>query len=300
MKPSFKHAYPIFILVGLALVAAFVAKQSLVPPTYGQYGPYRGAAVAQARKKPTRYLGAKTCSKCHAKEAKLHAKDAHFRVQCEACHGPGAAHAKAKKGHIKRPSGQTFCLQCHQQLAARPGAFAQIDWRKHYAFVGVKELKTPCTTCHDPHEPLYMDRDLATARLHPVVHRCRDCHTDKARDEKTPRPANHPAIFQCKHCHKARVADFAKRAHKKVRCTTCHIFFKQSAFAGRIIRDADPRFCLLCHRDGEFRSDSAPPGIEWPGHREDVSEGPEDKNKRCIDCHKDKIHLSGKKEQSDG
>jgi hypothetical protein len=92
------------------------------------------------------------------------------------------------------------------------------------------------------------------------------------------------------------VADFADRSHSDVRCTTCHLFFRESPFAGRIIRDADPRFCLLCHRNADFRSDDAPPGIDWPEHRQEMAERPEDANKRCIDCHRDAIHrvLGGK------
>jgi hypothetical protein len=135
-----------------------------------------------------------------------------------------------------------------------------------------------------------MDRDLRTARLHPVVHRCRDCHGGPQRSPTSPRPASHPPIFECGYCHPQVVADFADRSHKQVRCSTCHLFFRQTEYAGRIIRDADPRFCLLCHREASFRSDDAPPGITWPEHREEMGDGPEDAHKRCIDCHQENLH----------
>ena len=148
-----------------------------------------------------------------------------------------------------------------------------------------------CTACHDPHEPLFMDRDLRTARLHPLIQRCRDCHAGRA-DETLPRPDHHPAIFECRYCHAPVVADYETRPHKVVRCTTCHIFFRASAFAGRILRDADPRFCLLCHGEAEFRSNTSAPGISWPdGHLDDVADDEADRTKRCIDCHRDRIHL---------
>lgn len=135
-----------------------------------------------------------------------------------------------------------------------------------------------------------MDRDLRSARLHPLIQRCRDCHTGRV-SEEVPRPKEHPPIFECKYCHAPVVADFEERTHQEVRCATCHIFFRLSDFAGRILRDADPRFCLLCHKAADFRSDDAPPGIDWPDHLDDVAEDEADRKKRCIDCHRDKVHL---------
>lgn len=294
-KPEdYRHTYRVFGAVLFVLVAAVVARGLAIPSSYGEYGAYRGKAVAKAMKASPRHQGKATCAgaKCHPKHAKLHAKDAHLRVQCETCHGPADKHRAAPTtAKMLLPKGKAACLVCHQHLDARPGSFAQIDWKKHYKFVGVKDHSIDCTKCHNPHEPLFMDRDLRTARLHPVVHRCRDCHVGKKRDPSTTRPAGHPAIFGCEHCHKGVVADFKKRKHTKVRCTTCHIFFKQSDFAGRIIRDADPRFCLLCHRKAPFRAKSAPPGITWPSHREEMGgEGKE----RCVDCHQEDIHLTSK------
>jgi hypothetical protein len=282
--------------VAVILVAGLL-RQLAVPATFGRFGHYRGAAVLDARARATRHVGQAKCASCHANEAKLHDKDAHAAVKCEVCHGPGLGHvashaAKARPATSMRiPRGNAPCLTCHQRLAARPGAFPQITWREHFRSVGVKNEQLLCKTCHNPHEPLFMDRDLRTARLHPLIHRCRDCHTEATRrDTSTPRPPGHPPIFECRTCHGGIVADFSKRAHRTVECTTCHLFFKQSEFAGRIIRDADPRFCLLCHGKGDYRSASGPPSIEWPQHREDMGQGPADATKRCIDCHREKIH----------
>jgi len=292
LKASYRHTYRLFIIIGVLAGAGLLARYLLVPSSFGQYGAYRGGAVEAARRGEPLHLGQQGCTECHEEKVKLHAKDAHHRVQCEVCHGPGRRHAaEGTAASIDKPRGKQVCLTCHQLLSARPGAFPQIEWREHFRFVGVKSDNTPCTRCHEPHEPLYMDRDVRTARLHPLVQRCRDCHAGRTRDPSTPQPAGHPAIFECSYCHSKITKDFAKRPHHKVRCSTCHLFFKESEFAGRIIRDADPRFCLLCHRAGDFRSDKAPPGIEWPAHRQEVAEGPEDAKKRCIDCHRDRIHI---------
>jgi hypothetical protein len=290
-KVDYRHTYLLFALLGLALFAALVVRALLVPDSYGRDGAYRADAPLDERVRTPRHLGEAACAECHEEQVGLHDKDAHAAVQCEVCHGAGDRHV-ADPEQVKPaiPKGKEPCLTCHHLLAARPGWFPQIIWREHYRFVGVRDQETDCTACHDPHEPLYMDRDLRSARMHPLIHRCRDCHIGRV-NETLPRPDDHPPIFECSYCHPAIVADAQARPHSKVQCTTCHIFFVESEFSGRILRDADPRFCLLCHREADFRSDSAPPGIGWPAHLDDVAESEADRKKRCIDCHQDKIHL---------
>jgi len=279
---DYRHAYPLFTLVALGIIAFTAGRQLFVPPTYGQYGHYRGAAPGEARRRTPRHVGQIQCNECHEDIAKLHDKDAHARVACEACHGPGFKHKKNPETKPVVDRSQAACLVCHQQLLARPASFPQIQVAKHYALVGVKDAKLACVKCHSPHEPLFMDRDLRKARLHPLVHRCRDCHAGRTND-RIPRPKNHPPIFDCAYCHKKRVADFAKRKHHKLRCSTCHVFLKETQFAGRIVRDSDPRFCLLCHRKAKFRSANAAPGIDPKKHLEDPKTA-------CIECHSDAIH----------
>jgi hypothetical protein len=288
---SYRHTRRLFLVIGIGLGAALVARSLAVPPTFGEDGYYRGAAVAEAMSFSPRHLGKAACGDCHSEELELHDKDAHATVECEDCHGPGAAHVD-DPGEVKlaKPKGKAFCLTCHQLLSARPGAFPQINWREHFRFVGVKDPNTECVACHSPHEPLFMDRDLRTARLHPLIQRCRDCHQG-GMDEKTPRPEGHPAIFECSYCHGSIVKDAATRKHAKIQCTTCHIFTKVSDFAGRIIRDADPRFCLLCHRRTPFRDPNVRPLVDWPDHLTQVHATGKDAEKRCIDCHRDRIHM---------
>lgn len=289
-RTSYRHTLRLFLLLGTVLVMAVVVRTLLVPESYGEHGHFRYDAVAEAREHEQRHVGAGVCAECHDDIVDLHDKDAHFRVACETCHGPGAAHAAAEgDGPITRPEGGAPCLVCHLSMPSRPGDFPQIVPEDHYRFVGVRDADTPCTACHDPHEPLYMDRDIRTARLHPLMHRCRDCHSGRT-DETLARPENHPPIFSCDYCHPEIAAGFTARPHREVRCSACHLFFRESESAGRIIRDADPRFCLLCHRDTDFRSDDAPPGIDWPDHRDDMAETAADLDKRCIDCHQDRIH----------
>lgn len=279
-----------FVLIGLVVVIALIVRSQMIPESFGDLGHFRADAVEEAKRFEPRHLGRDVCADCHDDVAALHVKDAHARVECESCHGPGATHVAADgEGGIIRPDGKAPCLVCHQLMPARPSVFAQITPEDHYRFVGVEDPEVDCIACHDPHEPLFMDRDLRTARLHPLIHRCRDCHAGRT-DETLVRPPGHPEIFECDYCHADIVDGFAERPHSEVRCTTCHLFFRESDFAGRMLRDSDPRFCLLCHREAEFRSDDAPPGIDWPAHREDMADDTIDLDKRCVDCHQDRIH----------
>src|SRR5262249_25971970 len=124
---------------------------------------------------------------------------------------------------------------------------------------------------------------------HPLIQRCRDCHTGQMA-ETTERPPHHPATFECSYCHTALAKDFDKRPHGDVGCTTCHLFIKESDYAGRIVLDDDPRFCLLCHGKAAFRDDKTVAAIDWPKHLEDVHAQNTDDSTPCTSCHRAALH----------
>ncbi|MCE9616681.1 MAG: hypothetical protein K8T26_20595 [Lentisphaerae bacterium] len=297
--PDYRHAYPVFLIMGGLLVVALAVRAWLVPETFGEFGYYRGAALDEAKVRTSRYLGRQACAECHDDVAALHAKDAHGSVECETCHGPGSAHVEDAENVLPRADRQQDCLVCHRRLDARPGSFPQIDRDEHFRLVGVTNAATACVRCHSGHEPLFMNKDLRTARLHPLIHACGDCHLGR-QDQTLKQPAGHPQIFQCSYCHADVSASAAKAEHHAIACTTCHLFIKENAFSGRIVRDTDPRFCLLCHGQADFRSQDGPPLITWPGHLADVSEETPDPTRACVDCHQDQIHDLFEKEVSHG
>ena len=288
-RPDYRHAYPVIIILIVLIAAAFVVRGWLVPATFGQYGFYRAGALDDAREMPLRYAGSAACVECHGDVAALHDKDAHGSVQCETCHGPGIQHIKDNDIPMPLANTQADCLICHRRLDARPGSYPQVDWPQHFLFVGVSNQATACVQCHSGHEPLFMDRDMRAARLHPLINQCSDCHLGLA-DMTQPRPATHPQIFQCDYCHPAIAASQAKSSHPKMACTACHMFIKENSFSGRIVRNADPRFCLLCHRQAAFKSAKGPPMINWPAHIKDVSNDPLDAKRSCTECHQANIH----------
>ena len=288
-RADFRHAVPVFILVAVIATVGLVLRAHLVPDTFGEFGHYRAAAMAEEPLRETRYAGQAACEECHDDVTAVHAKDVHASVQCETCHGPGVKHIDDPDVPMRQANRKDDCLVCHRTLDARPGSFPQVDWTEHFEFVGVVDTNIACVRCHSGHEPLFTDHDLRKARLHPLIQKCADCHIGGT-TEPLKRPADHPRIFQCEDCHPAITASFNKNEHRNIRCTTCHLFIKENSFSGRIVRNADPRFCLLCHRKTDFKVESGTPKIDWPAHLEEVSNDPVDPKRSCVDCHQLNIH----------
>jgi Tfp pilus assembly protein PilF len=146
------------------------------------------------------------CLFCHA------AYDARAAIDCERCHGPGAAHAaQPRPGRIVNPArlpkerSEEVCLQCHLQTTSRalpdairlrdrylpgeplaaqrlffdhaPGRGMDDKFEVNSAAYRLRQSACKgltCTTCHDAHHQRKVD----------VVAACRDCHTsDHARSE---------------------------------------------------------------------------------------------------------------------
>jgi hypothetical protein len=105
-------------------------------------------------------------------------------VQCETCHGPGAAHARSQ-GPIRNPgrmaAGQLneFCGDCHRKPVAGSAADWTNPWNvRHqppYLAQSACFLKSrgalSCLTCHPPHAPV--ERTAST-----YDRRCGQCHVE--------------------------------------------------------------------------------------------------------------------------
>lgn len=139
----------------LRLAAVFVAgfvlflvlRQQLVPKSFGQYGHYRGDALAETTARPVAYAGHQTCEECHADVLDLKSKGKHARVNCEACHGALAKHAEDPASLVPQlPDTRVLCARCHQKELAKPAAFPQVDIKDHAG-------DEPCKTCHQSHNP---------------------------------------------------------------------------------------------------------------------------------------------------
>lgn len=195
-------------------------------------------ALAQAADAYTA-KGADTCLECHDDETLAYSGSALFKtkhaqrggkrspfgvggLQCEACHGPGALHAKNKKPEtingFKTDSKFTLeqrnqvCMNCHEGLA-------RTSWH-----AGAHErAQLACTDCHK-------------------VHKEHDPVLTKATESNV-----------CLACHKQQRADFQKASTHPVRqgrmaCSDCHASHGSAAPA-MLVKATLNQTCTSCHTE---------------------------------------------------
>lgn len=140
------HLFRLAALFAIAVLAFLVIRGFLVPRSFGEYGHYRGDALADLAARPVNYAGHETCETCHADVLEKKKDGRHARVNCEACHGPQAKHAD-DPGSIKPAKLDTavLCLRCHSMNAAKPVKFPQVS-ADHSGGLA-------CDACHQPHSP---------------------------------------------------------------------------------------------------------------------------------------------------
>ncbi len=221
-------------------------------------------ALAQAKPMPapTAYSesGADTCLGCHDDEGDKYSASAIFKsphgqrgnkrapfgaggLQCEACHGPGALHARRKKADdintfkpdskLALPERNQICIGCHQG-DARTAWHASAHERAGLA----------CTDCHQMHQA-QGDRVLAKATQAQV---CESCHKQqKAEFQKT---SSHPVRqgrMTCSDCHSSHGSSAPAMLIKPTlnqTCTSCHADKR-----GPLLWEHAPvaEDCALCH-----------------------------------------------------
>ncbi len=134
----------VFLLAGLVFLGV---RAYLVPRSFGEYGHYRGDAIADIASLPISYAGHQTCEMCHTDIFDQKSKGKHAGVACEACHGPQAKHADDPGSVVPAlPDAAVLCAQCHEASAAKPKWFPQVATADHSGGL-------ICTTCHQAHSP---------------------------------------------------------------------------------------------------------------------------------------------------
>lgn len=158
-----------------------VTRRALLPPTFGERGHYRAAAVTTVTQQPIRYAGREACADCHTDIAENHSRARHQGVSCEVCHGPAAQHVEnPAENRPEAPRKRAACPLCHGYDPSRPTGFPQIDPVTH------NPLK-PCISCHNPHQP----------EPPHVPEECSACHGGIARTKAVSRHA----LLACTQCH---------------------------------------------------------------------------------------------------
>jgi len=134
----------VFLVIGLAFLGL---RAFLVPKSFGQYGHYRGEALAEIAARPVNFAGHQACEDCHADVLQKKNSGKHVHVNCEACHGAQAKHAN-DPASVQPPKLDTavLCVRCHEANIAKPKSFPQVVSADHASGM-------PCDTCHQPHSP---------------------------------------------------------------------------------------------------------------------------------------------------
>jgi cytochrome c553 len=150
MGPLFRnaeHLLRLVVVLVVAVIAFFVLRQAMVPPSYGQYGPYRPGALEDNRNHPIKYAGHESCELCHDAVVAVKKTGRHARIACETCHGALVKHTEdAIATKPRRPEVAGLCVRCHEADAAKPKTFPQVISKEHSGGV-------PCNSCHQPHRP---------------------------------------------------------------------------------------------------------------------------------------------------
>jgi hypothetical protein len=141
------HLFRLAAVFVAGILLFLVIRGFLVPKSFGQYGHYRGDAIAEMAARPVNFAGHETCESCHADVLSKKKDGKHAHVNCEACHGPLAKHSD-DPASVKPDKFDTavLCVRCHEANAAKPKAFPQVASVDH-------STGLPCETCHQPHSP---------------------------------------------------------------------------------------------------------------------------------------------------
>jgi len=220
------------------------------------------------------FVGATTCATCHEDAAKAFKAGIHSAAMaarsgdmldkaCEACHGPGAAHADgpAKTNITRRPKPEA-CLSCHPKSEALMARSLPAHARN-----GIL-----CLDCHVPGHAPAPARPLLAAE--PSV-LCAKCHGDVA------------AAFKLPYSH--------RKGDKPFECTVCHTVHGENR-TGRLLEYGKSGACSECHLDkaGPFVYPHPPRAVNGCAdcHRPHGSPNPKMLTRfrvfdLCLECHTD-------------
>ena len=140
------HLFRLLAIFAVGALTFLVVRSFIVPRSFGEYGHYRGNAIAEIAARPLRFAGHQTCETCHVDILAIKKNGKHAGVNCEACHGPLAKHAGDPSFDPGKPATATLCVRCHSASAARPKGFPQVQAAEHSGGMA-------CETCHNPHSP---------------------------------------------------------------------------------------------------------------------------------------------------
>ena len=147
MFKDIEHLVRLAAVMAIGVVAFVVLRAAVVPRSFGQYGHYRGAAIAEIAARPIVFAGHDTCEACHTDVVDQKKQGRHVVVACEACHGAQGRHADDPASVTPAKLDTAIvCARCHEANSAKPKGFPQVATADHSGGLA-------CGTCHQPHKP---------------------------------------------------------------------------------------------------------------------------------------------------
>ena len=164
------HLWILAGALGLIGVGFFTVRGLTIPPSFGQFGHFRGAALETAANKERHLTTRGDCTACH-ETLKHPMGKSHELVHCIECHGEGKEHMTAcktakltakpgekltcDKSNLMPTDIKSICLHCHQQMVGRAKKHPQIVFEEHMKDNEPKDPKSKmvCMECHVPHDP---------------------------------------------------------------------------------------------------------------------------------------------------
>jgi cytochrome c553 len=151
-----KHIIRAVLLLVLIAVVFVVVRHFAIPGSFGMYGHYRFASVAEYAAPAPVHGTSAMCIECHDEEGEVWSAGVHHTVPCEVCHAPLTTHVRDGEKVADMPVRRSYklCARCHQKLAARPKDFPQVVLQDHVGEQGFELTDTVCWECHeDAHNP---------------------------------------------------------------------------------------------------------------------------------------------------
>lgn len=172
-----RHLWMLLLLVVAGGAGFMFVRGQMIPEDFGEFGPYRAAAMTELAARPSRFQEDATCLECHQDVGEERAEAVHITVRCVHCHGLGEKHiAQARKaeeveGATIDPAAEwdgdfmtkvdlyitedrAICLSCHEEVVGMPEDFQKINVAEHLEEMEASEPESreTCFECHGGHD----------------------------------------------------------------------------------------------------------------------------------------------------
>ena len=120
----------VLLTIGIVCVY-FTARYFLTPDSFGQFGHYRGKALAEIAAREPYGPDKGPATNATTRLCKNWPRTEHQGLSCETCHGPSQAHVESPEVKLPKMS-YDKCVRCHAGSPSRPQWLHQINLDTHY------------------------------------------------------------------------------------------------------------------------------------------------------------------------